>query len=82
MTADWGNTSVTQQVIGGRTEQNVLVGDRGEEKRSEELARERKEVGRCWNEHKVLFGAPGCKHEAPCESRKRGLEEKHEARVG
>lgn len=81
MTADWGNTSVTQQVIGGRTEQNVLVDDRGEEKR-EELARERKEVGRCWNEHKVLFGAPGCKREAPCESRKRGLEEKHEARVG
>lgn len=75
MTADWGNTSVTQQVIGGRTEQNVLVDDRGEEKRREELARERKE-------HKVLFGAPGCKREAPCESRKRGLEEKHEARVG
>lgn len=82
MTADWGNTSVTQQVIDGRTEQNVLVDDRGEEKRREELARERKEVGRCWNEHKVLFGAPGCKREAPCESRKRGLEEKHEARVG
>lgn len=53
------------QVISGRTEQNVLVGDRGEEKRREELAGERKEVGRCWNEHKVLFGANMKLHVSP-----------------
>lgn len=37
---------MTQQVIGGRTEQNVLVDDRGEEKRREELARERQRGGK------------------------------------